>query len=195
MFCCIRLRNNHNYHCEVFHSDTRAWERKDDILLPPGVFLIGSAISACGTIYWRTNEDSVLAFEVTLGIGGNILSGPEQIREDDGSYKFKKLTKYEGRLAFILETHQDTYEILVMKKENKEPVWERRTVISMESIKKDYPYFCPNPIAFSSVDIALMTRGNCDAIFYKFPHHIVKKESLDAIKDVFAFRSDFDRRS
>ena len=156
------------------------------------MFLIGSAISACGTIYWQTSEDSVLAFDVTLETGG-ILSRPEQIREDDDSHKFRKLTKYEGRLAFILETHQDTYEILVLKK-NKEPVWERRTVISMDSIKKDYPFFCPQPIAFSSVDIALMTKGNYDAIFYKFPHDIVKKESFAAIlmDDVFAFRSDFD---
>lgn len=195
LFCCIRLRKNHNYHCEVFHSDTWAWERKDDILLPPGVFLIGSAILACGTIYWQTNEDSILAFDVTLETGG-ILSRPLQIREDDDSHKFKKLTKYEGRLAFILETHQDTYEILMMKMENKnknkEAVWETRSVISMDSIKKDYPFFCPHPIAFSSVDIALMTKGNYDAIFYKFPHDIVKKESFAAIQDVFAFRSDFD---
>ena len=67
---------------------------------------------------------------------------------------------------------KDVYEIWV----NKNGLWQKRVVMDMEVLKNEYPFCCPHPIAFSSVDIALVMKGNYNVQFYKFPHKVLKKE-------------------
>lgn len=191
MVFCIRRRDyeTKNYHCEVFDSDTRAWQKKDDISLPWNVFSKGSAIFWGGAIHWLASNDTILAFDVGLEIY-TIISLPMHMCKNN-HYRQKILTKYKVRLPFICEIqtpgcNYGTFEIRVIE----DYMLERRFVMGMEGIKKERLYRFYYPIAFSSDDMALMMDGD-GVMFYRFPHNVVKKYDFSA-SEVFAFRSDFE---
>jgi F-box interacting protein len=87
-------------HCEIFSSETCAWKRLENVLLPWCEFLSWEpAISTCGSLHWLMTNHEIFAFSADTE-SWEIFDLPFPLCKEH-YFKHMKLVDYSSRLAML----------------------------------------------------------------------------------------------
>ncbi|KAJ4845304.1 hypothetical protein Tsubulata_037768 [Turnera subulata] len=182
----VRLSKPCNHHSkrhflvlsEIFDSASGDWKRSNDIKLPMLDFLNdGLPILANGAIHWLTNSGMILAFDVRSE-QWELIALPEVVGDRQDSC-YKKLAKYEGRLA-ILNGSVDKVEIWVLENYVQNS-WKLKEEVNSGSA-----------IDLYASDVVLLL-GQFSLTLYNFRHGSSTSVSINKhffVHEVFPFHSD-----
>jgi F-box interacting protein len=172
-------------HCEIFSTETWAWKRLNDALLPWGEFLSWKpAVSTCGALHWLVTKNKIFAFFVDTE-SWITFDLPFRLCKEN-YFEHTKLVEYSGRLAMLCIEESSTH--LWVMEDYDTKVWSKRQTMSIEAVHG------ASPLRFDNSDIALM-QGFCSLILYNFKtcnSNVCKLRIDDDPNEVFPFQSDFE---
>ncbi|KAG6735039.1 hypothetical protein I3842_01G300600 [Carya illinoinensis] len=178
------------YRCEIFDSETWAWKRLKDVLLPYGKFIgFDLAVSACGVLYSLMPDNEIFAFhEDTESWTTFELPFPLCKKY---YFKYMKLVEYRGRLGMLCMGENFIMQLWVMEDHDMK-IWSKRETISIESLREVETHTIP--AAMDSTGVALM-QGYSALVFYdvKTGRSInVCKVGIKPLDAIFPFQSDLE---
>ncbi|KAL9167850.1 hypothetical protein ABFS82_05G124500 [Erythranthe guttata] len=189
------------YYCEIFDSETRAWTKIQDVNLPYPELIRDSAqpVSINNSIHWLTNDNNILKFSLVQE-SFHIITLPEHLHNTDNNRLPNKLVEYEGRLGLVCTTQEEdsnnqvNMELWLTDEDNESKInW--RTNCKKVLIN-DMGERYANPAGIYNAGILFLKAAD-EVVFYKIQDRsLINKVKLDKLRDareVFQFRSDFDR--
>ncbi|KAL7112032.1 hypothetical protein ACP275_05G127500 [Erythranthe tilingii] len=189
------------YHCEIFDSETRAWRKIQDVNLPYPELIHVSAppVSINNSIHWLTNDNNILKFNLVQEYF-HTFTLPEHLHNTDNNRLSNKLMECEGRLGLICTTQEEdsnnnvNMELWLTDEENESKINWRTS--SKKVLINDMVERYANPAGMYNAGILFLKAAD-EVVFYKIQDRsLINKVKLDKLRDareVFQFRSDFDR--
>ncbi|XP_041002903.1 F-box protein At5g49610-like [Juglans microcarpa x Juglans regia] len=178
------------YRCEIFDSETWAWKRLKDVLLPDGKFIgFEPAVSACGVLYSLMPDNEIFAFYEDTE-SWTTFELPFPLCKKD-YFKHMKLVEYRGRLGMLCMGENFMMQLWVMEDHDMK-IWSKRETISIEALRDVETHTVP--AAMHSTGVALM-RGYSAVVFYDFKSG---RPSINVCKvgkffdAIFPFQSDLE---
>ncbi|XP_059441765.1 F-box protein At5g49610-like [Corylus avellana] len=175
-------------HCEVYSSETCAWKRLGNVLLPWIEYLRWEpAVSSCGALHWLMTNHEIFTFFADTE-SWEIFDLPFPLCKEH-YFKHMKLVDYSGHLAMLCM--EDSSMQLWVMEDSETKKWSKRQNISIKAIQEVERY--PRPVSFESSDIILI-EGFCRLILYNFKSCSVNVRKIginfDQSTEIFPFQSD-----
>lgn len=123
-------------------------------------------------MYWLTNNDSVLAFDLAMETHSEFSAPTAELSNDEG-YEKKRIVEYNGKLGFSCEYKSEKL-LLWWLEDRRNSTWKMKKVVRIDKAEKRL-------IGCSLADMALM-------IGYRL--QVYERSGLYYPMDVFPFRSD-----
>ncbi|KAL7150653.1 hypothetical protein ABFS83_05G128400 [Erythranthe nasuta] len=178
------------YYCEIFDSETRAWRKIQDV---------NPSVSINNSIHWLTNDNNILKFNLVQE-SFRIFTLPEHLHNTDNNRLSNKLVEYEGRLGLVCTTQEEdsnnnvNMKIWLTDEENELKINWRTN--SKKVLINDMVERYANPAGMYNAGIIFLKAAD-EVVFYKIQDrslmHKVKLDRLRDAREVFQFRSDFER--
>ncbi|EYU29202.1 hypothetical protein ABFS82_05G125100 [Erythranthe guttata] len=189
------------YYCEIFDSETRAWRKIQDVNLPYPELIRDSAqpVLINNSIHWLTNDNNILKFNLVQE-SFHIFTLPEHLHNTDNNRLSNKLVEYEGRLGLVCTTQEEdsnnnvNMELWLTDEDNESKInWRTncKKVLINDMVER-----YANPAGIYNAGILFLKAAD-EVVFYKIQDRsLINKVKLDRLRDareVFQFRSDFER--